>query len=83
LVAMIQVGFLVVQSVITDGSTPSPKSQVIVTLLAIVFAAYLYCFRFATWEKGVEVVREADDRAVHELVKSAEQVTVDDKGVKL
>ncbi len=83
LVAMIQVGFLVVQSVITDASMPSPAFQVFVTLVAILFASYLYCFRFASWEKGVEVVREAEDQAVQDLAKSAQQVTADDDGVKL
>lgn len=83
LVAMIQVGFLVVESVITDGSTPSANSQVFVTLLAILFASYLYCFRFASWEKDVEAVREADDQAVQDLTESAKQVTTDDKGVRL
>jgi hypothetical protein len=83
LVAGIQVVFLVVQGMITDGSTPAPLAQIIVTLLAILFASYLYCFRFASWEKDVEAVREADDQAVQDLTESAQQVTTDDKGVKL
>lgn len=82
LVAMIQVGLLVVQSLITDESIPSPIFQVCVTLAAILFASYLYCFRFGAWEKGVESIREEDDNAVTKLEIAAQGKT-EDKGVKL
>ncbi len=83
MVVMVQVAFLVVQSEITNGLMPSPTSQIFVTLIAIACASYLYCFRFASWEKGVESVREEDDQAVQDLAKSAQGATTDDKGVKL
>lgn len=83
LVAGIQVVFLVVQGMTTNGSTRAPILQVAVTLLAILFASYLYCFRFASWERDVAAVREADDHAVAELANSAQKVTADDAGVRL
>jgi hypothetical protein len=83
LVAGIQFVFLVAQSMITDGSTPAPLFQVFVTGVAIAFAAYLYCFRFASWEEDVGKVKEAEDKDVQKLGESAQKVTKDDNGVKL
>jgi hypothetical protein len=83
LVAGVQFVFLVAQCMITNGSTPAPLFQVFVTAVAIAFAAYLYCFRFASWEEDVRKVREAEDQDVRNLAKSAQKVTKDDDGVKL
>ncbi|MGH9796131.1 MAG: hypothetical protein ACRD5G_15290 [Candidatus Acidiferrales bacterium] len=83
LVVLVQMMFLVAHAVITDGFPPSPLFQVLVTMLGILCATYLYCFRFASWEKGVESVRKEDDQSVQQLAKSAQETTTDDKGVKL
>lgn len=83
LVAGVQVIFLVVQGMSGKESTPAPVTQVVVTVLAILFASYLYCFRFASWERDVATIREEDDRQVEHLSERAKEVTVDDAGVKL
>jgi hypothetical protein len=82
-VVVIQVGFLATLGTITDGSTPSPNPQFLFTALAISCASYLYCFRFASWEKNVDSVRKQDDQAVEDLAQSAQQASRDDEGVLL
>lgn len=78
LVFVIQVSLLVAL-----GSTRSMTSHMTMAAIAILFASYLYCFRFASWEKGLEAVRAKDDETVQELAQSAKQTTSDDSGVLL
>ncbi|HTQ62264.1 MAG TPA: hypothetical protein VMI32_18710 [Candidatus Solibacter sp.] len=83
LVAGVQVVFLVVQGMTTDGSTPAPVAQVVLTGTAILVASYLYCFRFASWEKGVGAQVETENKELKSLVDSAKKLTHDDTGVSL
>jgi hypothetical protein len=82
-VAFVQMAFLVAESVITDGSVISPVPQIITAVLAVLLASYLYCFRFTSWEKGVEEVWKADDKAVEDITASAKSVVSDKHGVQL
>ena len=81
-VVMIQVGILVMQSAGPTEPIPSPTLQLLVTVAAILVASYLYCFRFGSWEKGVDSVQKDDDEAVANLEKSANATSVDE-GIKL
>jgi hypothetical protein len=83
LVAFIQMAFLVAESVITDGSAISPVPQIATAVLAVLLASYLYCFRFTSWEKGVEEVWKADNKAVENITESAKSVVSDKHGVEL
>jgi hypothetical protein len=83
LVAFIQMTFLVAESVITDGSVISPAPQIVTAVLAVLLASYLYCFRFTSWEKGVDEVLEADDKAVEDMTAAAKAVAADKHGVQL
>jgi len=81
--ALLQVAFLGMQSVVADGSAPSGRFTVTLTVLTILCASYLYCFRFKSWERGVREVQKREDREVEKLKKSAAKEDKDDEGVKL
>lgn len=81
--ALVQVAFLGMQSLVSDGSMPSGAFTGILTTLTILCASYLYCFRFASWEKGVREVLKKEERDVEKLKKSAPAENKDDEGVKL
>lgn len=81
-VVIIQAVLLAAQSAI-EGGALAPNLQVLLTGVAVFLAIYLYCFRFVSWEKGVEAVQVADDKAVQDLASAAQKTTADDSGVKL
>lgn len=82
-VLVVQVGFLGIQSMAADVTVRSAIFQVCITLFAIAWAVYLYCFRFASWEKGVREVLKKEERDVDKLRRAAPRETKDDQGVKL
>ncbi len=81
--ALIQVAFLGMQSLVTDGSVPSGRFTICMTALTILCASYLYCFRFVSWERGVREIVKKEERDVEKLKKSAAGENKDDQGVKL
>jgi hypothetical protein len=84
LVAVIQVGVLVVESTMTPNVTHTSYTfQFVITGIAVFLASYLYCFRSPSWEIGVNKVKEEEDRQVTELGKEAESRSADETGVKL
>ncbi len=80
LLVIIQVGFLVACQIM--GSI-SIGFQVITTVLAVLLATYIYCFRFASWEKGVDETKKEEDKEVKNLSKEAESKSKTNLGVKL
>jgi hypothetical protein len=83
LLASVQVGVLVFAHSGADLSHPSASFQIILTALAIALASYLYCFRFPSWEKDVNEVKEKEDREVNGLGVSAQRKSTDGEGTKL
>jgi hypothetical protein len=81
--ALIQVAFLAMQTMVTDGSIPSGAFTASLTALTILCASYLYCFRFVSWEKGVREWLKKEEQDVEKLKKSAAGENKDDEGVKL
>lgn len=85
IVAVIQVSLLSSQGMIAAGAAhPSaelPKLfygfQIVMTAISVLFASYLFCFRFGEWEKGVDAFRKEDDRAVSSLADAARLQTSD------
>lgn len=55
----------------TSGSHISRYVHVSLAVFAFITAAYLYCFRFPMWEKGVEDIKEEEDSDVDKLRKDA------------
>lgn len=80
---LIQVGVLIIETTTINAVHISLTFHLVITFLAIVISSYLYCFKFPSWEKGVDTVREKEDKEVNELAKSAEAKTADEEGVKL
>lgn len=84
LVAVIQVGVLVVENTMTQHDAHTSYTfQFVITGIAVLLASYLYCFRSPSWEKGVNKVKEEEDQQVTELGKEAESKSADEMGVKL
>jgi hypothetical protein len=83
IVAFVQMTFLVAESVITDGSFISPAPQLVAAAFAVILASYLYCFRFTSWEKGVDEVLKADDEAVRDISEEAKSAASDKHGTQL
>ena len=82
--ALIPVGVLIAQHVSTDGPNVSISFQVSFTVLIILLASYLYCFRFPAWgERDVDYIRNKEDKDVRDLAEKAESQKMDDAGVKL
>lgn len=68
------------------GGAPAQVSvlfQVVLMILSVGLASYLYCFRFPRWEKGVAEVKEKEDREVESLGESAQAKDTDEGGAKL
>jgi hypothetical protein len=82
LLTLINVAILVVP---TNGklSAGFVIFQFIITVITIITASYLYCFRSSEWEKSAGDVKKEEDREVDNLGKSANLRTADDTGVKL
>lgn len=57
--------------------------QSTLTILAILSASYLYCFRSSEWEKSVGDIQKQEDKEVEHLAKVAASKTADDTGVRL
>jgi hypothetical protein len=57
--------------------------QLLLALLTVAVASYLYCFRFPSWEKDVNDVKEREDEEVEHLSESARAKTADEGGAKL
>lgn len=82
--ALIPVGVLIAQHVSSDGANVSIRFQVSFTVLIILLASYLYCFRFPAWgEQDVDYIRNKEDKDVRELAEEAESKKTDAAGVKL
>ena len=77
---VIQVGILGISYAISDSSYPSPRFQVIITVLAVVSAAYLYCLRSDKWEGDVEILPETEKLTVTNLGANATAATTDEGG---
>jgi hypothetical protein len=82
-VLVIQVGFLGIQSASADFTLRSAMFQLFIMGVAVVWAIYLYCFRFASWEKGVRELLKKEEREVEKLKRLAATEKTDDEGVKL
>jgi hypothetical protein len=83
IVLLVQVGFLGIQTAAADVTVRSAVFQLCITSVAVLWATYLYCFRFASWEKGVREVLKKEERDVEKLKKLAAKESKDDEGVKL
>jgi Na+/melibiose symporter-like transporter len=83
LLVLTHVGFLAHTQSNTRPSGTSIAVQLAATALAIALASYLYCFRYPSWEKGVEEVVEEEEAEVKGLSASAEKKSTDDGGTKL
>ena len=83
ILVFIQVGVLIIESVSNTENHISIYFHLFMTFLAIIISSYLYCFRFPDWEKGVEKVREEEDKEVEDLGSSAKNKTADEEGIKL
>lgn len=59
------------------------KMQLIFSVLAVILAIYMYCFRSSEWEKSADDVRKKDDDNVAELEDAAAKKSVDNNGVSL
>src|SRR5580700_5691243 len=83
LLALVHVGVLSVAHGASGESRISVGLQVFLTALAVILAAYLYCFRFPSWEKDVAEVVKNEYNEVKDLGKSAEKKHTDDGGARL
>jgi len=79
LFTLVEVGVLVR---LAGGTTISFYFQMIVTILSMVLASYLYCFRSPDWEKGVDDVKKEEDQEICQLTQQAVSRQIDD-GVRL
>ncbi|MCK4860047.1 MAG: hypothetical protein KAS87_05770 [Candidatus Omnitrophica bacterium] len=82
LLVLISVGILVIIH-IEGPNDISLGFQIFLTILAILIASYLYCFRFPDWEKSVDDAKKKEDKEVDALGKKAQVQLADDHGVKL
>ncbi len=55
----------------------------IVTLIVILLASYMYCFKSADWEENADKIVKQENDDVSELSKKAGNVKSYDKGVRL
>jgi len=83
IITIIQVGFVAVECTMTESSHLFVSFHILFAGLAIFCATYLYCFRFPSWEKGVAELNQEQDQQIRDLVKGAESISADDKGVRL
>lgn len=83
IVVVVQVGFLGIQSASADVTVRSAIFQLCVMCVAIIWAGYLYCFRFGSWEKGVKAILKQEELELEKLKESAAKENKDDDGVKL
>lgn len=58
-------------------------SQICLTVLSIVLACYLYCFRSSEWEKTVDEHKKKEDQEVEDLSNRSRGKSQDDEGTKL
>jgi hypothetical protein len=66
------VGVMVSEIQATSGQHIAIPVHVSLAVIALITAAYLYCFRFPEyWEKGVEDAKEEEDNEVDKLGKEA------------
>lgn len=83
LLGVVQVGVLVLAHGSEGAPHTSVRFQLAMTVLAILLASYLYCFRSQSWEKDVADVKEKEDKEVEGLSASAEEKSTDEGGAKL
>ncbi len=55
----------------------------VITLLVIMFASYLYCFRYASWEESADKIVQKEDDEIADLSKKAKNIKSDENGVKI
>lgn len=53
------------------------------TILTILLASYLYCFRFSSWEKSVSSIKDDEEKEVSKLAREAQAKATDEEGIKL
>lgn len=82
-VIFIQVAFLGSAASLNSDTHLSFWIQGMFTLLAIVTASYLFCFRTGAWEKGVESFAVAESAEVGVLGENAANVSKDESDTKL
>jgi hypothetical protein len=84
ILVLITVGIMIAEHSGGKDNHVSISGQIIITVVAILLASYLYCFRFPVLgEKEVDSVREEEDTEVRKLANEAQIQNIDDKGVKL
>lgn len=67
------VGVMVCEAITTSGTHVNIWMHISLPLLALLTAAYLYCFRFPAWEKSVDDAKRKEDKEVLELGEEAAQ----------
>lgn len=83
IIALIQVGVVAFEHNVMADSHVFVSFHIVLTSLAIIFATYLYCFRFPSWEKGVVEAKQEEEQEISDLVKEAGSKSADAKGVRL
>ncbi len=68
---------------LTKDEHPHIGFQIFLTVIAILLASYLYCFRSSDWEKSVEEIKEKEDKEVAALGANASAKTNDGSGARL
>lgn len=82
LLTIINVGILF--STTTSETTSGFQTfQIIITIIAVFTASYLYCFRSSEWEKSVGDIKKEEDKEVEDLGRSAKRINTDNTGVRL
>jgi len=64
-----------------EGDHPKYVLQELFAFLAILLAAYLYCFRYSDWEKSCADVKEKEEEEVDKMKVAAENKKTDGSGV--
>ena len=64
-----------------DGEHPKHVVQILLTVFAIGWASYLYCFRFPDWEKTCAEVKKEEEDDVEKMKNAAQNKANDGKGV--
>lgn len=86
IVVAIQVTILVILTIFdysgTKASNTATGISIIITILSICLATYLYCFRYPDWEKGVAEVVQSENEDV-EKIRDHAKIQTNDEGVKL
>jgi hypothetical protein len=81
-IIILLVGVMGADVALASGPHVGVRFHVLLGVIALSTAAYLYCFRFPSWEKGVEDAKEEEEHEVAELGASAKEQSVDG-GTKL